>query len=50
MHTDHANSSTISRDVFAVRASVNRGPLMMNHEDLKTMGYFDEAFVSTRYG
>ena len=43
-HTDHANSSTISRDVFAVRASVNRGPLMMNHEDLKTMGYFDEAF------
>lgn len=44
LHTDHAQSSSIPRNIFAVRSSVNRGPLMMDHEDLKTMGYFDEAF------
>jgi len=44
-HVDHANKGYgLSRDVFAVRSSVNRGPLMINHEDLKKLDYFDEAF------
>jgi hypothetical protein len=37
IHTNHADKSNISRDVFAVRASVNRGPLMIDHEDLKKL-------------
>ena len=41
---DEANRSNISRDVFAVRGTVNRGPLMINLEDLKELDYFDEAF------
>lgn len=44
IHTNHADKSNISRDVFAVRASVNRGPLMINHEDLKKLNYLDEEF------
>ena len=32
------------RNVFAVRGTVNRGPLMINLEDLKELNYFDEAF------
>lgn len=44
-HTDHANSSNIPRDIFAVRASVNRGPLMIDHHDLRTLNYFDENFA-----
>ena len=41
---DGAKKETISRDVFAVRSTVNRGPLMMNREDLVKMDYFDEAY------
>jgi len=41
---DEANRSNISRDVFAVRGTVNRGPLMIKLEDLKELDYFDEAF------
>lgn len=44
LHNNHADKSNISRDVFAVRASVNRGPLMIDHDDLKVMNYFDENF------
>ena len=44
LHTDHAQRENTPRDIFAVRNSVNRGPLMMNHADLNQMGYFDEAF------
>jgi len=44
IHTEHAERGKIPRDVFAVRASVNRGPLMINHDDLKEMNYFDEEF------
>ena len=44
LHTDHAQKNNIPRDIFAVRNTVNRGPLMMNHADLNQMGYFDEAF------
>jgi len=44
-HTDHADRNNTTRDVFAVRRSINRGPMMIDHEDLKTMGYFDEEFA-----
>jgi glycosyltransferase involved in cell wall biosynthesis len=43
-HVDHANRTNISRDTFAVRQCVNRGPLAINHSDLKTLNYFDEQF------
>jgi len=44
-HVDHANRTTIDRDIFAVRQCVNRGPLAINHVDLKSLGYFDEVFA-----
>jgi glycosyltransferase involved in cell wall biosynthesis len=44
IHTEHADRSNISRDIFAIRASVNRGPLMIDHNDLKKLNYFDEKF------
>ena len=44
IHTNHADRTNISRDTFAVRSSVNRGPLMINHEDLKKLNYLDEEF------
>lgn len=45
IHVDHANKKTISRDTFAIRQCVNRGPLALNYGDLVTMNYFDEAFA-----
>ena len=44
-HIDHAQRGSIGRDVFAVRDSVNRSPLAINHADFETMGYFDEIFA-----
>ena len=45
-HVDHASDAhELSRDIFAVRSSCNRGPLMINLEDLKRVGYLDEAFA-----
>ena len=45
-HVDHASDAhELSRDVFAVRSSCNRGPLMINLEDLERVGYLDEAFA-----
>jgi glycosyltransferase involved in cell wall biosynthesis len=45
-HVDHADRKQgLPRDVFAVRCSVNRGPLMIDHEDLKKLNYLDEAFA-----
>ena len=41
---DEANRSNIPRDIFAVRGTVNRGPLMINLEDLKELDYFDEEY------
>lgn len=35
----------LSRDVFAVRASGVRGPLMIDLEDLKKLNYLDEAYA-----
>ena len=34
----------LSRNIFAVRNNVNRGPLMIDHEDLIKLDYFDEIF------
>ena len=45
-HVDHASPDHgLSRDVFAVRSSCNRGPLMINLEDLERVGYLDESFA-----
>ena len=45
-HVDHADRKQgLPRDIFAVRCSVNRGPLMIDHEDLKKLNYLDQAFV-----
>ncbi len=45
IHTDHAERRNIPRDCFAVRNSVNRGPLMIDHSVLKQLNYLDEAFA-----
>lgn len=44
-HIHHANKNSIPRDVFAVRDSCNRGPLVINAEDFKALGYFDENAI-----
>jgi len=45
-HVDHADRKQgLPRDIFAVRCSVNRGPLMIDHEDLKKLNYLDQAFA-----
>ena len=44
IHTNHADRKNISRDTFAIRSSVNRGPLMIDHGDLKKLNYLDEVF------
>lgn len=44
-HVDHAGrKELLFRDQFAVRCSVNRGPLMIDHADLQKLDYLDEAF------
>jgi glycosyltransferase involved in cell wall biosynthesis len=43
-HTDHASRQNIDRNTFAIRSSVNRGPLMIKHADLKELNYLDEAY------
>ena len=45
-HVDHASKQHgLSRDTFAVRCSVNRGPLMIDHSDLEKLNYLDEEFA-----
>ncbi len=44
-NVDVAQDRTISRDVFAVRGTANRGPLMIDLEDLKKLNYLDEAYA-----
>ena len=46
-NVDIAEQRTMSRDVFAVRGSANRGPLMVNMKDFRKMGFFDEEYTST---
>jgi glycosyltransferase involved in cell wall biosynthesis len=44
IHTDHADRNNTPREIFEIRDSSNRGPLMINHSDMEKMGYFDEVF------
>ena len=45
-HVDHAGRvHGLTRDTFAVRCSVNRGPLMIDHIDLQRLNYLDEAYA-----
>ena len=43
-HVDHAHRGNTPREEFAIRSSVNRGPLMILHEDLQKLNYLDEEF------
>lgn len=43
-HTDHADRNNINRETFALRDSVNRGPLLLKHSVLQELNYFDEEF------
>lgn len=43
-HTDHADRRNINRQTFAMRDSVNRGPLLLKHSVLQELNYFDEEF------
>jgi len=44
VHTDHAHRQNTSRDVFAIRECVNRGPLALDHKVMEALNYFDEIF------
>jgi len=35
----------LDRQTFAIRQSVNRGPLMIRHSDLKILNYLDESYA-----
>jgi len=41
---DGSNRQNTPRHIFSVRSTVNRGPLMINHEDLRKMDYLDETY------
>lgn len=43
-HVDHADRKNTPREIFEVRDSSNRGPLMINHSDFEKVGYLDESF------
>ena len=43
-HVDHAHYANTPRDVFEIRSTSNRGPLVINHQDLEKLNYFDEEF------
>ena len=44
IHTDHASCKNISRETFAIRDSANRGPLLLRHDTMIALDYFDEKF------
>jgi glycosyltransferase involved in cell wall biosynthesis len=45
-HVDHAGRPWgLPRDIFAIRSSVNRGPLAINHDDLESLNYLDENYA-----
>jgi len=43
--TDVAGRENIDRNTFAIRDSVNRGPLLIKHEILQKVNYLDEMFA-----
>ena len=45
IHTDHAHRGNIDRDTFAIRNSVNRGPLVVKHDVFNSLNYFDEIYA-----
>ena len=45
-YQSHTNRDEgLQRDIFAVRNNVCRGPLMLDHEDMWNLDYFDEIFA-----
>ena len=40
-----ADKNNLPRNIFAVRDSVNRGPLLIRHDVLKAVNYLDESFA-----
>ena len=45
-YQSHTNRDEgLQRDIFAVRNNVCRGPLMLDHEDMLNLDYFDEIFA-----
>jgi len=44
-HTDHAQRRNTPRNEFAVRATANRGPLIIDMSGLRKLNYFDEEFA-----
>jgi glycosyltransferase involved in cell wall biosynthesis len=42
---DHAYRDNVGRDLFAIRNTVNRGPLMIDHLVLEKLNYLDEQFA-----
>lgn len=45
IHVNHADRKNTPRDIFEIRDSSNRGPLMINASDFEKLGYFDEIFA-----
>jgi len=44
IHLDHADRNNTPRNVFEIRDSSNRGPLVISHSDFEKIGYLDESF------
>jgi len=44
MDTEHKNKHNTNRDTFAIRNCVNRGPLLIDHQILKSVNYLDEDY------
>jgi len=44
-HIQHADKNSLDRNTFGVRSAVNRGPLMINHDDLEKLNYLDESYA-----
>ena len=42
---DVANKHNTDRNLFAIRDSVNRSPLVLNHDIFRKLGYFDEIYA-----
>lgn len=42
IHTEHKDRNNTPRNIFAIRDSVNRGPLLLRSDRLKELGYLDE--------
>jgi len=45
IHTNHAHKDNTPRNIFAIRDSVNRGPLLLSHDIVKKLNYLDESFA-----